>query len=82
MMQGRLGVIKLITLALAVCSTAAFYELRSTDQAALAGNQQPQAAASADTGNDKVKWFDNYEAGMKEARATGKPIFLEFRCAP
>ena len=31
---------------------------------------------------DKVYWHDNYAAALKEAKATGKPIFLEFRCAP
>jgi hypothetical protein len=35
--------------------------------------QQPQ---------DRLVWLDNYEAAKKEASATGKPIFLEFRCAP
>lgn len=31
---------------------------------------------------DKLFWHDNYEAARKEAQVTGKPIFVEFRCAP
>ena len=53
-------------------------------------DHQPQrvvnaADSQAKTGeitNDKLVWLDDYEAGLKEAKATGKPIFLEFRCAP
>jgi len=32
--------------------------------------------------DDDIVWLDNYQAALKEARATGKPIFLEFRCEP
>ena len=31
---------------------------------------------------EKVRWLYNYEQALEEARQTGKPIFLEFRCAP
>jgi hypothetical protein len=27
-------------------------------------------------------WLKDYEAGKAEARRTGKPIFLVFRCEP
>ena len=27
-------------------------------------------------------WHQSYDAAMEEAKRTGKPIFLEFRCAP
>ncbi|MEM7603190.1 MAG: hypothetical protein AAF357_17490 [Verrucomicrobiota bacterium] len=27
-------------------------------------------------------WHFSYHEALKEAKATGKPIFLEFRCAP
>jgi hypothetical protein len=30
----------------------------------------------------RFKWHDTYAAAKKEAETTGKPIFLEFRCAP
>lgn len=29
-----------------------------------------------------VNWIESYEEAMAESRRTGKPIFLEFRCAP
>ncbi len=38
----------------------------------------PQAARAQDT----VEWFDSYEAALEEAKRTGKPIFLEYRCSP
>lgn len=36
-------------------------------------------AASA---KQAVNWIESYEEAMAEGRRTGKPIFLEFRCAP
>ena len=32
--------------------------------------------------DEDIVWLDNYQAALKEARATGKPIFLEYRCEP
>ncbi len=32
--------------------------------------------------DDSIRFHDNYADAIREARATGKPIFLEFRCAP
>lgn len=40
------------------------------------------AAHAADEEVEKVKWFFSYPEALAEARKTGKPIFLEFRCAP
>jgi len=31
---------------------------------------------------DAVDWLDNYQEALQQARATGKPIFLEYRCEP
>ena len=31
---------------------------------------------------DSVDWLDNYQEAIKVAKATGKPIFLEYRCEP
>ena len=31
---------------------------------------------------DAVTWIENYDEAIEVARDTGKPIFLEFRCAP
>ncbi len=39
----------------------------------------PFAAAQ---GSDEIFWLNNYGAAMREAKATGKPIFLVYRCAP
>lgn len=32
--------------------------------------------------SEMLDWLSNYDAARAQARATGKPIFLEFRCAP
>jgi hypothetical protein len=32
--------------------------------------------------NDEINWLENYSDALREARKTGKPIFLEFRCEP
>lgn len=29
-----------------------------------------------------VAWIESYDEAIEVARETGKPIFLEFRCAP
>jgi hypothetical protein len=31
---------------------------------------------------DAVEWLDNYQEALLAAKATGKPIFLEYRCEP
>ena len=31
---------------------------------------------------EAVVWIESYDEALREARRTGKPIFLEFRCAP
>jgi hypothetical protein len=36
------------------------------------------AAASA----QQINWFNDYAAARAEAKKTGKPIFLAFRCSP
>ncbi|MBT3271304.1 hypothetical protein HN371_29470 [Candidatus Poribacteria bacterium] len=30
----------------------------------------------------EIEWIDNYPAAIARAKATGKPLFLEFRCVP
>lgn len=42
----------------------------------LALGAQPQAA------EDEIVWLDNYQDALAQARANGKPIFLEYRCEP
>ena len=31
---------------------------------------------------DEVVWIESYEQAVAEAKRTGKPIFLTFRCVP
>lgn len=40
------------------------------------------AAAACVPQDDSVGWLDNYQEALKKAKATGKPIFLEYRCEP
>ncbi len=37
------------------------------------------ASASPVRGDD-ISWYHNYGEAIREAKRTGKPIFLEFRC--
>jgi len=79
MTQGKLNTIKLFMLGIVVWSAAIFISPTSEHRAAAGPvTQQPEAAQA----NDRLIWLDNYEAALNEARATGKPIFLEFRCWP
>ena len=34
------------------------------------------------TADDTIHFYYDYQTAVKEAKATGRPIFLEFRCAP
>lgn len=42
-------------------------------------SQSPGSKAAAP---DEIVWLDNYQQALQAAKATGKPIFLEFRCEP
>ncbi len=37
---------------------------------------------TAAEGEEMVTWLADYGQALAEARRTGKPIFLEYRCAP
>ena len=37
---------------------------------------------AAQQDDDSLTWFDNYQEALKESKAAGKPIFLEYRCEP
>jgi len=39
-------------------------------------------SAPAQEGAEGIQWLDNYPKALAEAKRTGKPIFLEFRCEP
>ena len=32
--------------------------------------------------DDGIYWFNDYNDALQEAKRTGKPIFLEYRCEP
>ena len=32
--------------------------------------------------DDDIAWLDNYQEAVRVAKATGKPIFIEYRCEP
>lgn len=32
--------------------------------------------------DDTVEWLGDYKQALAEAKKTGKPIFVEFRCEP
>ena len=42
----------------------------------------PSASFAQESEEDDITWFDNYDEAIAEAKKTGKPIFLEFRCSP
>ena len=33
-------------------------------------------------GDEMITWLADYDQALAEARRTGKPIFLEYRCSP
>jgi hypothetical protein len=39
-------------------------------------------AAALSAQDDMIYWIENYPEAIQEARKTGKPLFLEFRCEP
>lgn len=39
-------------------------------------------AAMAADDDDNLYWLDNYAEALRQSNATGKPIFLEYRCEP
>jgi hypothetical protein len=39
-------------------------------------------AAALSAQDDMIYWIDNYPEAIQEAKKSGKPLFLEFRCEP
>jgi hypothetical protein len=75
-MRMKLNDWKLITLVLVlVILTAASF-------GSPGASSRSSSVPGKDTASDRLVWLDNYQAALKQSRATGKPIFLEFRCAP
>jgi hypothetical protein len=40
------------------------------------------AAGLSTAQEEGLDWLDNYQEVLKQARQSGKPIFLEYRCEP
>jgi hypothetical protein len=38
------------------------------------------AGRSAPAADDGLNWLGDYKEALRQAKETGKPIFLEFRC--
>lgn len=36
--------------------------------------------ASAQTQQKEIYWYGDYNKALSEAKQTGKPLFIEFRC--
>jgi hypothetical protein len=53
--------------------SAGFFLVAILGLASLAGAGSPRPS-------DEITWLDNYSEALREAKQTGKPIFLEFRC--
>jgi hypothetical protein len=49
---------------------------------AAAAEQERVLTQPKNDASDRLVWLDDYQAAIKESKATGKPIFLEFRCGP
>ena len=49
---------------------------------AAAAEQERVLTQAKNAASDRLVWLDNYQAAIKESKATGNPIFLEFRCGP
>jgi len=75
-MQMTLNYYKLLAFLLVVSLLAVAY-FDNQNASGMGVLTQAKNAAS-----DRLVWLDNYQAAIKESKATGKPIFLEFRCGP
>jgi hypothetical protein len=80
MKHERVVILKLIVLTLAVWGAVILLAPQPELPVVTAAAQTTMTPVA--TNHDKLDWLDDYNAAIKEAKATGKPIFLEFRCAP
>jgi hypothetical protein len=55
---------------------------RSAAARAEAARQEHVISQAKIPASNRLAWLDNYQAAIKESKATGKPILLEFRCGP
>ena len=40
------------------------------------------AAAGQSADDDTLEWLDDYQAALARAQEAGRPLLVEFRCAP
>ena len=46
------------------------------------GLSVPTVAGNQPFEDDTLEWLDNYQQALALAKATGRPLLVEFRCAP
>ncbi len=56
--------------------------MRFSRLAAPAGLVLSLLALPSPADEDTLEWLSDYQEALREARKTGKPIFLEYRCEP
>lgn len=65
-----------------ILSILALLPLAGSDEGA-SSQSDLSGAEPVDSGNGgSIDWTRSYSRAVAEARETGKPIFLEFRCRP
>ena len=63
----------------AVVASMGVYSLFGIFSSSFAGDLE---LSGVNDSEQNIFWISNYKRAIDEARRTGKPIFLEFRCVP
>lgn len=50
--------------------------------AGLSASGHSSAAPGQPFEDDTLEWLDNYQQALALAKATGRPLLVEFRCSP
>ena len=56
--------------------------LRSVAAALAVGLTAAAAASGQPADDDTLEWIDHYPTALARAQETGRPLLVEFRCAP
>ena len=70
---------KSLLLAAAVAVSMGAYSVFGIISSSFAGDRRLPDVSDLE---DSIVWIRSYARALDEAKRTGKPIFLEFRCAP
>jgi hypothetical protein len=70
---------KFLLILAAVATSMGAFSIWGVSSTSFAGEH---VFANVNDSIENITWFRNYERALDEARKTGKPIFLESRCAP